>query len=549
MNRRGATRLPIFVALAGSAVLLYWTSTSRPLWVDEEMLLINVRDRGFLELAGPLWLDQAAPLGWLAFERLILLAFGRSEPALRFLPTAFGVATLATAAWIGRRWMGVVGATVFVALCATGQWIVFFTLELKHYSADLLGATLVPALAARAIENGRGSAEWRKRVTLWWIAAAIAQWFSNGALFVTPACAAVVAVSVARARNRDAARALLLGGAVWAASFAANYLLVLRHASANSYLRTYWAFAFPPIAGGPSAALTWLADWFVNFAVKPAGSGLPVLFWLAWIAGVAHTVTTRRVHGVMIATVPLAALALAFLRIVPPFERIVVWVVPSMYAGIAYAADVPLALLLARARQRPLRNLVAIAVAVMAFAVSANVIRRGLTDLRSRPRSNYGLDDRSSVRFLLANHRAGDAILTTHFGLAALWWYAGLSVSTPDRGGRLPDGSPIFEIGHLPPERCAGEQPRMETGLRGHRRAVMYLAFRMNVEPVGFDELVLRDAGRRWNLEAYKEYAEASRIAIFDLQRAPATASAGALAAPGAAPPAGCVGIQPAARW
>ncbi|WP_410971650.1 hypothetical protein, partial [Salmonella sp. SAL4437] len=63
----------------------------------------------------------------------------------------------------------------------------------------------------------------------------------------------------------------------------------------------------------------------------------------------------------------------------------------------------------------------AVGVAVVALAVAANVVRRGVPDLRLRPRSNYGLDDRSSVRFVLANHRPGDAILTTHFGLPAVW--------------------------------------------------------------------------------------------------------------------------------
>ncbi len=551
MILRRAAWLPLVVALTGSAVLLYWTATARPLWVDEEMLLLNVRDRGFLELAGPLWLDQTAPLGWLALERLLLLTLGRSEPALRLLPVGFGIATLVTAAWIGRRWMGVVGATVFVALCATGQWLVFFTLELKHYSADLLGALLIPALAAWAIEDNPAFPDRaRRRVARWWIAAALAQWFSNGALFVTPLCAALVAVFVARTRNRRAVAATLIGGAAWAASFAANYALVLRHASANSYLRNYWAFAFPPVAEGMSATLTWIGHWFVPFAVKPAGSGLPGLFWLAWAVGVGYAIATRRTHGAMIATVPLAALALALLHVVPPFERVVLWIVPSMYAGIAYSADAAFALLRFKsARARPLTLAASAVIAVVAFAVSGDIVWRGIRALRARPRSNYGLDDRSSIRFLLENHRPGDAILTTHFGLAALWWYGRISVSTADRAGRLPDGSPIFEIRHLPAEQCDGGQPRMTAALGDLTRAAVYLAFRMNVEPVGFDELVLREAGRRWALDKYKEYAELSRIAIFDLKRAPGVATAGALAESHRELPEGCVGIRPAVRW
>ena len=551
MILRRATWLPFVVALTGSALLLYWTGTARPLWVDEEMLLLNVRDRGFFELAGPLWLDQTAPLGWLVLERLLFLTLGRSEPALRLLPAGFGIATLVTVAWIGRRWMGVVGATVFVALCATGQWLVFFTLELKHYSADLLGAVLIPALAAWAIEDDAAFPDPVRRISRWWIAAALVQWFSNGALFVTPLCAAVVAVCIARTRDRRAIAATLTGGAVWAASFAVNYALVLRHASANAYLREYWAFAFPPVAEGMSATLTWIGHWFAPFAVKPAGSGLPGLFWLAWAVGVGYAIATRRAHGAMIATVPLAALGLALLHVVPPFERIVLWIVPSMYGGIAYSADAVFALLRFRSgRARPFTLAASAITAVVAFAVSGDIVRRGLRELTYRPRySNYGLDDRRSVRFLLANHRPGDAILTTHFGLVALWWYGKISVSAADQAGRLPDGSPIFEIGYLPAEQCHGGEPQLAAALGDRERAAVYLAFRMNVLPVGFDELVLHEAGRRWALDTYKGYEELSRIAIFDLKRPPSVATVAALAESDSEKPEGCVSIRPAKRW
>ena len=33
------------------------------------MVALNFRDRSFPDLPGPLWLGQAAPLGWLALQR------------------------------------------------------------------------------------------------------------------------------------------------------------------------------------------------------------------------------------------------------------------------------------------------------------------------------------------------------------------------------------------------------------------------------------------------------------------------------------------------
>src|SRR5436305_120003 len=90
------------VALGGAALLIYWERTARPLWVDEEMLALNARDRSFAQLPGALWLDQTAPLGWLALQRVALLLFGTGERAARSINTLFGIAALATGLWIGR---------------------------------------------------------------------------------------------------------------------------------------------------------------------------------------------------------------------------------------------------------------------------------------------------------------------------------------------------------------------------------------------------------------------------------------------------------------
>ena len=58
----------------------------RPLWLDEQMIALNIRERTVSELTGALWLDQSAPPGLAATERAAMLAFGVGETALRFVP-------------------------------------------------------------------------------------------------------------------------------------------------------------------------------------------------------------------------------------------------------------------------------------------------------------------------------------------------------------------------------------------------------------------------------------------------------------------------------
>lgn len=540
-------------ALTGAGILINWWRLARPLWVDEEMLSLNVRDRAFSELGGPLWLDQAAPFGWLALERIALLIGGTGERAMRALPILFGLGTIAVCVWIGRRWMTPFGAAVLVVLCSIGQWLVFFTLELKHYSADTFWALFLPGLAAWAIEALEVSTL-RRRLLIWWIAAAGGQWLSNGAMFVTPACAVIIITHCWRRQGWRFGVSTAASGIVWVGAFLAHYWIMLRHVLANPYLKNYWAFAFPPVGGGALESLRWLMHWFEPFAVKPGGSTMPLMFWSAVLAGFAFSATRTSV-GLLYASVPASAIVLAYLRVVPPIERLALWVVPALYVGIAMCADFSVSLW---NRWRPEKRVLALAGAAAATALSVlvthDVFQRGQMELRYRPISNYRLDDRSSIRFVMALHRPGDLIMTTHFGLAGLWWYGGIDISEPEAGGRLPDSSPLYEVGHAQPgARCDGWKTAMDDIFRNHSRAIVYLGFRMNVEPPGFENLIMQELNRRGALVGYRQYAEDSLIAAFDLTRTsehPFIPPLGPDPAARKIPaPEGCVAIRPARRW
>jgi hypothetical protein len=516
--------IPPLVAALGAALLVVQWAGGRPLWLDEEMIAINLRDRSVGALAGALSLGQTAPYGWLALQHAIVLAAGIGERALRVVPLSFGVATLAVAVWIGRRWLGVVGATTLVVLAATGRWLTFYVLELKQYSADVFFALLLPALAVRAIEDPA-------RALTFWIVAAVAQWFANGALFVTPACVLVLAWAAFR---RDGGRGLFRAvtpGAIWLALFALHYLVVLRHALGSAYLQSTWAFAFPPAGSGLAAAARWLIAQLAPLAEKPGGTMLGVLLWIAALAGVLLASDRKRPLAWAFGFVPLTAFALALVRLVPLYERLSIWIVPALYVGVALLADVT------TARRRSTAVLAGAAVLVLV----ADITARGLLDLRQRPSdSNRSLDDRSAIRWLQERAEAGDAWLTTHYALPALWWYGG--ATTTDR---------LFTVAYQP-DKAECPAGNVARALDAYPRVVVYLGFRFDDTPPGFDDLLVDRLGELGAVVAYRRFAVRGIGLIVDRrQRAyrPATLSQlDAQPADTAVRPDGCITIAPA-RW
>jgi hypothetical protein len=540
------------IALVGSGVLLYWLAVARTLWVDEEMIALNVRDRTLAGLAGDLWLSQSAPFGWLVVEKLIMLSLGMSEPAVRLLTITSGIGTLATATWIGRRWMTPLGAALLVAMCALGEWIVFFTLELKHYSNDALWALLLPALAVASLEEARDPSRSSRAITWWWIVAAIGIWFANGAVFVAPGCAVTLVVVSWRRGGWRAAWRSAVPSVLWFASLAADYMIVLRHALADPYLTDYWAFAFPPVKDGVVATLRWFAGVPAAFATKPVGSTLPWLFWIVWVTGLAVSVVRRQLLGPMFATVPISAVLLALLGIIPIFERLSLWVVPSMYVPVGLCADAVAWLGNRRVRRDVAVSAFGALAALAASVVAGGVVWHGALAIANKPRSNYGLDDRRSIRRLLGDHRAGDAVATTHFGLVALWWYGGLNVTDGERVAHLPDGSPVFELRHVERQAdCERANEEVNAAFSGRERVSVYLGFRMNVLPEHFDMLAMRDLGKRGSLVGFKQYAESSLVAIFDLRKPGGPLPLDGIveeSEPVTLPP-GCMTVVAARRW
>jgi len=517
-----------FVAIAGVAMRLEAWAAARPMWLDEQMIALNLRDRSVADLAGPLLFGQSAPFGWLAAERSILLALGTDERALRLLPTLFGIATILTAVVVGKRCLTWLGSVVLVLLCALGQTIAIYAVELKPYSSDVFWGLVLPVVAAWVSESPRDDrGGLNRRAAVWWLLAAGGQWLGNGALLVTPGCAVAVFVLLWRRRGLRDASGFVVWGAAWLVSFGAHYLVSTRYTLDSDFLRAYWSFALPPAMAGSSETLGWLAGRLPILADKPGGTDLWMPFWIS--AGVGLALARDRGLSLILAAVVASAFAFAGLHQVPLYERLSLWVLPSLYLGVAMFIDAGIhAAREARRTARWSRGITALAIALVAVPLCTNIVRRGHDEFitTATADSNHGLDDRGGVRWLMDRWRPGDAIVTTHLALPAVWWYGAEDVA-------------MFEVGYTRTEECHAGALR-ET-LAGRPRVFVYLGFRFDDVPKNFDDVLLEEMATTGGVTAVENFGAAGHVVVVDQTSASS----------GERPPTadGCVTVRPARRW
>lgn len=507
---RGPALIPLLIAVAGAGIVIYQWSGARPLWLDEEMIALNFRDRSLTALGGRLFLDQSAPLGWLAVQRLVLLVFGSSELVLRAVPALFGVATVVAAFFVGQRWLSTIGSAIFVLLCSLGEWMTFHSVELKPYSSDTFWGIALPALAVAAAAAESRDAR-RKGVVTWAVAAAVGHWFALGGLLVLPACFIVLALS--QRLDRGEVRRLGVAFAVVIASFAVHYLVAIRYTQSSTSLQNFWQFAMAPRDTGFAGSLGWLYSRLEPFAVKPGGTVLATSFWISVALGV--VLAAPRLLGAAAGLVVLSGFALAVARIMPLYERLSLWFVPALYLAIALLADRGVSIFQRKPFQRSSMNLAAaFVIFLMVGTVCLDIVDRGISALRvGRPRdSNHNTDDRAAVTWLMQQREPGDVLITTRHAQPAVWWYGRVPISA-GVGDTFPDGGRIFSAEYYEsPPACDGRE--LETAIDPSHKVLIYFGF-VDTTP-GFDDLLLQQLAKIGTVTALRHFRGASRAAVID---------------------------------
>jgi dolichyl-phosphate-mannose-protein mannosyltransferase len=255
---------------------------NRSLWLDESFLALNLVERSFGQLWQPLDHLQAAPLGFLAIERLAITAFGASEYALRLFPLLCGVASLVLFWDLTRRLLSPLGALLALAMLAISERLIYYAAEVKPYSTDVA----VTLLLWWAFLRWDGEIGAPRRVLLLAAAlGAVAVWLSYPAVLVLGGIGLRWLWVPLRARQWSALVQRAVVSGIWVLSFAVVYLVAMRGISGNPLLRDIWRPAAAPLLPRSLADLAWYVEAAATVGSLPLGKTVEALVILAVVLG------------------------------------------------------------------------------------------------------------------------------------------------------------------------------------------------------------------------------------------------------------------------
>jgi hypothetical protein len=413
----------------GAAVRVRYYAEGRGFWRDELSLVQNLDTRGFAALARQLGDATTAQPLFLWAIKAGMVAGLTSEPAMRVLPFLAGLAVLPATAMLARR-IGVDWGWTAVPVTALAfvPQIVFYTAQLKPYTIDMLGVTVMLVLASRLARPRPADpriahAGDRRACWAYVVVAVVSPWLSLGCMLaIGPVTCWLLVLSWRSGMRRDGLqwRRLVGLGAAAASTLGAAVFAATRNTAVTKFGESF-ADWLSPLSRGQGAGLGRHAQWFeflVNdFLRRDLAAPHPLVLALLLLAGWC-CVLRRSPSTAVLLVLPAATGFVAALAGAYPFSgRLVLFALPALVVGLApLAADVATVVRLVVSRlirTRPgAARAIAVGVFVLVLASTAAFTFANPRTLSNGLRYQYGIDDyRPSLATVAAGYRPGDVVV------------------------------------------------------------------------------------------------------------------------------------------
>jgi hypothetical protein len=402
-----ANRLvPIAIAVIIAFGLLLRASKYLPAFSmrgDELAITQNLIGRSALDLmTKPLDYEQAAPFGFVLLVKALITVLGTSEYVLRLAAFLAGCTSLVLMQALLRRTLGTYGNLFALAAFAFGNYLIYYSAELKQYSTDVL-LTLLLLLASQKHISGQATP---RDFAVLAVLGTLSLCFSYPAVFVL----ATLGLTLFLHYWRDRARLLwiALTGVLWAGTFLFLYFALLRGQTQDPYLITFWdnLLSFMPMP--PWQAPSWFPKALSGlfFVVAGLSSSLLIVIPL-YLLGLWGFWSERRWQWALLLALPIGLNILVSGFEKYPFHgRLILYLVPLVLIVLGKGMDIFLRLTQNRA------------IAAVAFVLLLALL---LTPAIATTNSyllahDYLQDDLKPVlSFMEANKQDGDLVYVYHY--------------------------------------------------------------------------------------------------------------------------------------
>ena len=291
---------------------------------DEASLALNLVNRNFMELTQVLDYHQAAPIGFLFIEKLLIVIFGNHDYIMHLFPLFTGSLAVYLIYKIARASFGTIGMFA-VLMFSMSWWLVVYSSVLKQYISDTMVVLLLVYLAVKCLRKNVHAKDF---LTLGGIGAFVI-WISHPSVFIL-AGIGLVLVLEKFTRKEYVPWIWILGmGIGWVASFGLEYLVSLRHIVADEYLINYWRRAYVPLP--PWSDKGWFIDTYYSFLLfafhRADGTMALVTMVLTFIGTISIMVRKWRI-GLLVISPFVIVLIVSALRRYPLKDRFMLFLIP-----------------------------------------------------------------------------------------------------------------------------------------------------------------------------------------------------------------------------
>ena len=325
---------------AGVFLRILEFADNRQLYRDEVDLLRNLVGFAFYDFWTPLSRWQLAPPGFLAVERIMILLPFRNALAARLVPFICSIGSMFLMRSVAQRYLTAAAVPIAVGLFALSDWMLYYSVEIKQYSSDVM-LTLAALYLAAAASAAAARRDFVQLAAL----GAVGVWFSHPLALVLAGIGSYFILRNALRSDWRQALAWAFISVLWAVNFGGCYLVSQRIVSKDGFLEAWWAFAYLPFPPRSLAELEQIFWQLINVVNSPSGVVTPLGVLPSAFIGAgffllgAWSLGRRWRGGLFVLVSPIFfALAASVLHRYPFHGRLLLFLIPSIHLLVAQGA-------------------------------------------------------------------------------------------------------------------------------------------------------------------------------------------------------------------